>query len=616
MDVVSTCPLRVASIVWQPRPSAWTLTVVCKATFVLSPGESRLSDVQEEPTPHDLHLGGDPRRSLYAASDLAPFKPRADVILVGHAFAPGRTPARRVPVRLNVGEVDKRLDAWCDRIFWQDGRLLEGQPVTQVALAPERAAGGPGTSNPVGMRFDAAPDAHGAVPIPNLQPAGIEISRRGETFAPIACGPVAPGWPGRVDKLSRHAVGWSHGGWAARPLPPDVDPAYFNSAPVDQQTAPLQPDERILLENLHPDHPLLVTRLPGLRPRAHLSTGGESQEEIELIADTLWIDTDRGLATVVWRGRFPLSHAREEGRIVVSMQTGASAVAPARHAAEDPTMLGDLGGKESGTLQLPASDVATILGHLRARSDASALPFKAASSVWSGFHHPPTATPEAALPEDTGTLYGARSPTRAPLPFAATVAPLERTPEREPDRIGPLATMDIAAPEPAVPAAAEPDEADSAPSPVDARAPGAPPPIDEHPIERCAAITASIARRRPETAQILEENRLDAATWAALQQHWSEAITRETSRGKTALLHAFDAAYVAQIEAERGPIRTEEYARLVVASERGTLADTLAAMTLPRGAMMRIERTWLAKTADDPAVARELRRAVTAERET
>jgi hypothetical protein len=42
MDVLSSCPLRVASMLWRPRPDALALTIACKATFVLEQGESRL----------------------------------------------------------------------------------------------------------------------------------------------------------------------------------------------------------------------------------------------------------------------------------------------------------------------------------------------------------------------------------------------------------------------------------------------------------------------------------------------------------------------------------------------------------------------------------------------
>src|SRR5512144_1119834 len=108
MDVVSTCPLRVASFAWQPWAGAWALTVVCKATFALEPGECRLVEVQEEPIEDDGYWD-DEARSLYAPSDLVPFKTRADVLLVGHAFAPGGRPVRALVARLQVGEVDKAV---------------------------------------------------------------------------------------------------------------------------------------------------------------------------------------------------------------------------------------------------------------------------------------------------------------------------------------------------------------------------------------------------------------------------------------------------------------------------------------------------------------------------
>lgn len=55
MDVVSACPLRVASLVRQARPGSWVLTVVCKATFRLAPDISPLAAQQEDPNEDDNH---------------------------------------------------------------------------------------------------------------------------------------------------------------------------------------------------------------------------------------------------------------------------------------------------------------------------------------------------------------------------------------------------------------------------------------------------------------------------------------------------------------------------------------------------------------------------------
>src|SRR5277367_4221740 len=104
MDVLSTCALPVASLVWQPRPGAWVLTVVCKATYTLRPGECTLASRQEPPADDDRHVDDDPARSVRCPRDLVPVKPGADVMLVGSAFAPERRPARAVDARLSVGE--------------------------------------------------------------------------------------------------------------------------------------------------------------------------------------------------------------------------------------------------------------------------------------------------------------------------------------------------------------------------------------------------------------------------------------------------------------------------------------------------------------------------------
>lgn len=85
------------------------------------------------------------------------------------------------------------------------------------------------------------------------------------------------------------------------PLPSDFDEAFFQAAPSDQWVPELRPDQAIVLEHLVPNHPRFVTRLPGVLPRVSICESDETALENELVADTLWIDTVRGLCTLVWR---------------------------------------------------------------------------------------------------------------------------------------------------------------------------------------------------------------------------------------------------------------------------------------------------------------------------
>ena len=323
MDLVSSGPLRTAQLRWLLANGAPALTVVCKATFSLRPGESPLASQQDEPNEDDTYWDDDSARSLSASTDLVPFKARADVLLVGSAYA--ASPVRSLVARLCVGPLDKSIEVCADRAFGADGALREGMPWGRMRLRYERAAGGAETPNPVGMRFDVQ-DARGNTVLPNLQPVGAMLGRRGDGFGPIGFGPIAPAWRERSAKVHRATPGWSPYGWASRPLPEGFDASFFNAAPPDQQLESLRPDEPIVLEHLHAEHARLTTRLADVLPRATVERPGAPPQPLALVCDTLSIDTDRGLCHLVWRGTVRLSHPAEAGRIVVS--TGEEESAP------------------------------------------------------------------------------------------------------------------------------------------------------------------------------------------------------------------------------------------------------------------------------------------------
>src|SRR5580692_9318161 len=123
MEVVSACPLSAGSIVWRAQSGALVLTVVAKGTFQLASIESRLAEVQDPIVVADRYWNDDPRQSLLAPSDLVPWKRRADVIVVGHAYAPYGDAVRSLLARVYVAGADKTVEIFCDRVVTQDGRL-------------------------------------------------------------------------------------------------------------------------------------------------------------------------------------------------------------------------------------------------------------------------------------------------------------------------------------------------------------------------------------------------------------------------------------------------------------------------------------------------------------
>lgn len=703
MDLVSSCGLPVASVVWQSTTGAWALTAMCKATFLLTPGVVTLAQAQEPPNEDDNHWNDDESRSLQSASDLVPFKPRADVLVIGHAFAPHRTNVRSLIARACVGAMDKAVEVWCERWFELDGRVREGAPFLKMPLRYERAAGGADTSNPVGMAFDGAPDGHGRVAIPNVQPLGALVSRRGDTFAPVGFGPLAPHWPDRMARIHlRVPVGW-HREWHSRPLAEGINPAFFNAAPSDQQTDFLRPDERIALENLHRDHGHLVTRLPGLQPRAVVERATGHRAPMDLVADTLWIDVDRAICTVVWRGRIGLTHPREQGTIRFTCEEIAG------HAAE--TMPAPAMSSSSSEEEAPgaADSTRTIVPPFEAIARA-ALPFETCISP-PPQRMDPTSAPSVASAPDSGEtmiIAGGNDGTDT-LPFGKKAAPLPlhapqmAEPALEPERVSPLdaeatmvplhsgakalvlpfgpraTSMEASVLAPVDPALASPpampypnDRLGAMPPAVVPRAltelgavaihqaelladPLAPPPmigplatpcmvtqskaleiesalaplapqaaalpatppeptIDDYPIERCARIAARLACNPNGADDVLRAEDIDATGWQIVHEHWQGAIRAKVERRNKELLVHYDRAYVSEIEAQRGPVAVDDYARIAEAAERSAQAEVLAMRELPEPVWPYIHRVWIDRMIKDPSLAAQVRHAIATRR--
>jgi hypothetical protein len=446
MDVVALGPFFVAALPWQRQNRAWMLTVVCKATFDLEPGELRMSSRQEPINDADNHWDDDPGRSVYSPSDLVPYRKGVDVTLVGHAFAADHKPARSLEARLCVGTIDKAVEVHADRTWDGDAQITKGPSFTRMPLRYERAPGGPGTSNPVGL-------ARKAGPLPNLHPA----RRRGAQGdgALVGFGPIAADWPQREARLRHHRAGWSHHAFAQRPLPDDLDPEYFNAAPIDQRLTELAPDQEIILEHLHRDHPRLVTRLPGLRPQAFASW--PVPQEIAMVADALWFNTERAVCTVTWRGQLPLVSPNEPGRVLVALtgmrqkltwddveRLGQMLVAPAPAAAPpppapsvpgalpfDPSEAEPTGRETLPTMEIideesSETEVLTNDDFARALSEEFQAPAWLARRVppkTSPPPPPPTASAPVAAPVAAPVTAPAPPPVAVPVPAPAPSAP-------------------------------------------------------------------------------------------------------------------------------------------------------------------------------------------------
>jgi hypothetical protein len=613
MDVVSFCPLRVGSLRWQPRPGAHALTVICKATFELRAEESPLAAQQDPPWEADISREGG-AGSLRAASDLVPFKRAADVLVVGRAHAPRGQAVASLVARMSVGTLSKALEVRAEQGWFVAG-----------------------------------------------------------------LGPLAPTSPSRVAMLGKYAAAWEHQSWNTRPLPDDVNGAFFNAAPVDQQLAELRGDELIALEHLHPVHARLVTRLARVVPRATARRDNDQVQEVRLRCDTLTIDADRGRATLVWRGVVLIAHEAEQGLVAVTAEVAETVavddveatmtiVAPmGKTAAQAPVLpfasgtVSVLSNVKEGEKRAqdvapraPADDVTrTIVGGLGLIADTvtkQVLPFVPGAAPREIASGSAACSDEEQERDATGTMFLRVAPIKPALPFersqqkqqieppVVTAIPVrpelaralqpakeeplapheDRAPEEEarrvradpfdvapPPMLGPLAGVQKPAEEKQVAdasivqkaALAQPEGDVIAPAPVVLPEPE-PEPV-ELTIGQVATIAAELAEGKVERKKVLDAHGLRERGWRENERRWTSALEEESARGIHGLRGKYDAAYVARVEGFRGPIKLEEYARIVTGLERGQANGVLDSLRIQQPALMPIVRLWTRKVAQD-----------------
>jgi uncharacterized protein YjbI with pentapeptide repeats len=247
-------------------------------------------------------------------------KSRGEFLVHGSCYAPGGIPRPMVPVRVQVGALDKALAVHGDR-FWKPGRVAsEAQRFTEMPLDWSRAFGGPRWKrNPLGRGHGESEYMGQRVQLlPNVELPQAPVVSPGDKPEPAGFGPLDPAWPQRRELAGTYDERWLHTlfpGMAA-----DVDWRFFNLAPPDQHHEGFwEGDEDWRLDNLHPRRPRMEGRLPGLVARAFVTRRGQSDparssspaspdeeevrlEEVELALRTLWLFPDAERAVLIWQG--------------------------------------------------------------------------------------------------------------------------------------------------------------------------------------------------------------------------------------------------------------------------------------------------------------------------
>jgi hypothetical protein len=303
-SIAAVGPVSVATAAWRER-GALRVTAIVKVTLAfVEEGPMRL--VAPRPIHEtEAHHRDNPSRSIRAASDLAPYLPRAEVTLTGHAWAPDGVPTLRSVVGLSVSDargsstlLDKRLT-----VFGEGAT----QPFDRMPLVYERAYGGMGhADNPLGV--GAGSDTR--------QPNVVDPRDPRST---AGFGPIARAWPARRGALSPAQRRALDEGVAE--IPEGFDGSYFQASPRDQRLDAIAGDEWIALHGLHPSRPIVRSKLPGARAFARVVATGQV---FALRADTLAIDADELCCCVTFRAAIdvpsglPLDAMRLAGAVSVA----------------------------------------------------------------------------------------------------------------------------------------------------------------------------------------------------------------------------------------------------------------------------------------------------------
>lgn len=251
-----------------------------------------------------------------AIFDMAMPKPRGEVLIHGRCFAPEGKPRPASQVSFRMGGLSKTLNIFGNRFWKRAGGTLQvisdPESFTEMPITYAQAYGGIGFDrNPLGKGFVPllSPSGNEILPLPNIEDPRRMTGSPSDRPDPAGFGSLDFTWPQRAKKLGTYDDKWFRERWPF--YPEDMDWAYFNAAPEDQQQEGFfRGAESFGVTNMHPTKPLVQSRLPALRQRCFINQSVDMKKrdsdnvfrEVTTHLDTAWIfpHAERGIA--VYRG--------------------------------------------------------------------------------------------------------------------------------------------------------------------------------------------------------------------------------------------------------------------------------------------------------------------------
>lgn len=288
--------------------------LLVKATYEIRDG--KLLETTDAPWP--IHL--EPLRTPYGTfpGEVAPRKPKTDVVVLGRARPPRGEAVRQMTVSLSVGGFRHALAVFGDR-RWESGatglRMSEPLPFREMPLVWENAFGGkistpvfdmPNTDNPVGKGFFLDESEGAGVALPNVEDPRALIRTPRDLPKPAGWAPYPLEGGVRTARFQ---------GPNGEPLPAaEVEPFVMGWAHPDLIIERPPAGARIEVAGLTVDGPI-VAAVPAFPAKATLHAGDEVRSLAPRL-DTLIVEAEERRLVVRWRTGGTLEMRPREVRTV------------------------------------------------------------------------------------------------------------------------------------------------------------------------------------------------------------------------------------------------------------------------------------------------------------
>jgi hypothetical protein len=337
-DIDNDTPLVLEPLFMLDEAGRPSLTLVSKASFAIE--AHGLVLLAEQP---GLDYAGAPWfpnapiSSYRREPEIAPIKLATDVAVIAHAHAP-TVDTQVLEVQVRVGPVVQ--SAWIvgDRswVVPKCGEPVLTQPARfeRIPLCYELAFGGFDRRNPVGRgyRHRNARPVDGEL-APNIENRSAPIQSHCDSPAPVGFGFVSSDWLPRASLAGTYDAAWTA---ERKPLlPRDFDPRFYNAAsPGLIAPGYLRGDEHVALFNLVPEGTLTFA-LPGLPPPTlRVSLFGKTDVTLTPVLDTVVLDLDARMISLLWRTRLGLASGPHDLR-ALDLRSSAARSFPRTHVANE-----------------------------------------------------------------------------------------------------------------------------------------------------------------------------------------------------------------------------------------------------------------------------------------